>query len=100
METEKFESWAILELMGHRRLAGKVLESNIAGGVFLRIDIPDKDNKMTTQYYSPASVYCITPTTEDIARTIAIQNQPEPAYKWEFPQLVRGNNNDVEPFDD
>ena len=23
METEKFESWAILELMGHRRLAGK-----------------------------------------------------------------------------
>ncbi len=96
MENEKFETWAILELMGHRRLAGKVTETNIAGGAFLRIDIPSKDSKMTTQYYSPASIYCITPTTEEIARTIAINNQPEPAYKWEFPQLVKAHDSDLD----
>ncbi len=94
MENEKFESWAILELMGHRRLAGKVMETNIAGGAFLRIDIPGKDDKNSTQFYSPASIYCITPTTEEIARTIAINNQPEPAYKWEFPQLVLRHDGD------
>jgi hypothetical protein len=88
MGNEKFDSWAILELMGHRRLAVKVMETNIAGGVFLRIDIPGKDSKYTSQFYSPASIYCITPTTEEIARAVAVNNQPEPAYKWEFPQLV------------
>ena len=37
---ETFEEWAVLELMGHRRLAGKVTEATIGGGAFLRIDIP------------------------------------------------------------
>ncbi len=89
MENDKFESWGILELMGHRRLAGKLMETNIAGGAFLRIDIPAKEGKQSSQFYSPASIYCITPTTEEIARAIAINNQPEPAYKWEFPQLAQ-----------
>lgn len=85
----KFEEWAILELMGHRRLAGKVTHAVIGGGAFLRIDVPNKDGDYSTQYYSPGAVYCITPTTEEIARTVAIQSQPEPVYHWEFPQLVQ-----------
>ena len=83
MET-KFEEWAILELMGHRRLAGKVTDAVIGGGAFLRIDIPNKDGNYTTQYYSPGSVYCLTPTTEEIARMVAKQSQPEPVYRWEL----------------
>ncbi len=63
-----FDCYAILELMGHRRLAGRVTDATIGGGSFLRIDIPTKDGKNITQFYSPASVYCISPTTEDIAR--------------------------------
>lgn len=35
-----FESWAILELMGHRRLAGYVREITLAGAGMLRIDVP------------------------------------------------------------
>lgn len=35
-----FESWAVLELMGHRRLAGFVREVTIAGAGLLRIDVP------------------------------------------------------------
>ena len=93
MET-KFEEWAILELMGHRRLAGKVTDAVIGGGSFLRIDIPAKNGQYSTQYYSPQSIYCITPTTEEIARGVAEQSQPQPVYRWEFPQLTMPTDNE------
>jgi hypothetical protein len=31
MESEKFESWAIVEIFGHTQIAGKVSEATIAG---------------------------------------------------------------------
>lgn len=56
---ERFEQWAILELMGHRRLAGMVTEQTIAGAAFLRIDVPasqdTEDITAVTQWYSPAA---------------------------------------------
>ncbi len=35
-----FADWVILELLGHRRLAGYLTEAQIAGESFLRLDIP------------------------------------------------------------
>lgn len=84
-DQEKFESYAILELMGHRKLAGKVSETTVFGGVLLRIDIPGTNGSYTTQFYSPQSIYCLTPTTEDIARKYAANNRPEPVAHWELP---------------
>jgi len=92
MNETKFEEWAILELMGHRRLAGKVTESAIGGGSFIRIDMPMKDGSSSTQFYSPGSIYCITPTTEAIAREVALASQPEPVSQWEFRQLVESKS--------
>lgn len=112
--------WAILELMGHRRLAGYVSEQEIAGAAFIRVDVPgtgpcqrcsgqgglqevDLDRRPVytedpcgacgglgaavhaTQYYSAAAVYCITPTTEAMARAVAIRNIPAPVQRWELP---------------
>lgn len=77
--------WAILELMGHRRLAGHVTEQEIAGTGFIRIDVPGRDDEpVATQFYAPASVYCLTPTTEAMARAIAIRDQPAPVQRWEL----------------
>ena len=50
MENSKFEEWAILELMGHRRLAGKITDAVIGGGAFLRIDIPMDEEKYIPFY--------------------------------------------------
>lgn len=86
-ETEIFKDWAILELMGHRRLAGMVTEQTIGGAAFIRIDIPGADGKSSTQFYSPAAVYAITPTTEELARAVAASSQPAPVQRWELPQL-------------
>lgn len=81
-----FEGWAILELMGHRRLAGYIAQQEIAGAAFLRIDVPAGNGQVAaTQFYAPAAVYCITPTTEEMAHKIAVMHQPTPVQRWELP---------------
>lgn len=83
-----FEGWAILELMGHRRLGGYVQEATVAGSGFLRIDVPGDGEPIASQFYSPSSVYCLTPTTEEMARAVAKRNQPEPVQRWELPRTT------------
>ena len=82
-----FEGWAILELMGHRRLAGHLTEAQIGGTTFLRLDIPARDGQgdVATQYYAPAAVYAITPTGEATARLVAAASRIEPVTRWELP---------------
>ena len=89
-KAETYEGWTILELMGHRRLGGHVREATIAGHGFLRIDVPGKDGMVATQFIPPSSVYCLTPTTEAMARAGAARNVPEPVARWELPQLPSG----------
>ena len=61
-QTEPFEGWAIVELMGHRQTAGKVSTVTIAGAEMLRVDTPGPDGvPLATQYYGGAAVYCLTP---------------------------------------
>lgn len=95
-EAAVFSEWAILELMGHRRLAGLLSEQEIAGKGFLRLDIPGEDSTVATQFYAPGAVYCITPTTEEVARSVAKANWSEPVTRYE---LDRGKGPyDEEPY--
>ena len=88
METQRdsIEGWAVLEILGHRRLGGYLREQQIAGAGFLRIDIPGPDGAAVTQFYSSASVYGITPCSEEAARAVALANQPAPVSPWEIRQ--------------
>lgn len=100
MDKSPFEGWAILELMGHRRLAGLVREQEIAGKGFLRIDVPEGESWAASQFYSPDAVYCLTPTTEEIARAIAAHARPEPAHRWELPAPARPSSGvEIDPDD-
>ncbi|MDD5094069.1 MAG: acetyltransferase [Dehalococcoidia bacterium] len=85
--SEVFEHWAILELMGHIRLGGKVTEEQRFGGTMGRIDIPDGNGGLITQYFGANAVFRLTPTTEDIARMVADRSMAAPIHSWEFPQL-------------
>jgi len=81
-----FEGFAVLELMGHRRLAGYVREATLAGGAFLRIDlIASEHGQEATQFYSPASVYALTPCTEEVARKVAERTWDTPARQLALP---------------
>lgn len=84
-----FEGWAILELMGHRRLAGYLSEVTIAGHGFVRLEIPagPDGEPAATQFYAPGSVYAITPTTERMARLV--RSRPQPVRSWEIPAPAR-----------
>ncbi len=85
MSATIFEQWAIVELMGHVRLAGKVTEEERFGAKLGRIDIP-KEAGFYTQYFGGSSVYRVTPVTEDIARAVA-KSVPEPVSRWELPSM-------------
>lgn len=90
MSEEQFEGWVILELMGHRRLAGYLREQQIGGASFLRLDVPGDDGAVATQFYSPSAVYCITPTTEDTANAVAKLTRVAPVQRWELPSAPDG----------
>lgn len=84
--TDKYEGWSIVELMGHRRLAGYVTEQEIAGAGMLRIDVPGEGDEVhASQFYSPSSLYCLTPVTEEVARGLAARTKPAPVQRWELP---------------
>lgn len=98
-EKQGFEGWAILELMGHRRLGGHVKVQELAGAPFFRIDVPSVEGEtFATQFYSPAAVYCMTPTTEETARAIAKREQPAPVHLYEL-ALERRRDRDEDEMD-
>lgn len=78
-----FESFCIVELMGHARIAGKVSEQVIAGTAMLRVDVPKTGRKEAfTKYYSPSAVYSITPTDEATAQRAAEAFDEAPIQPW------------------
>lgn len=87
MSTTAFEGWAIVEMMGHRRVAGRVSETEIAGAKLLRIDVPgDGADDFCTQFIGGAAIYCLTPTGEKEARAVAAASRPAPVTRFELPE--------------
>lgn len=81
-----FTEWCIVEMLGHRRLAGLLREVQLAGAGFLRLDIPEHDSDPArTQYLAPSSIYAIHPCTEATARRAAAAWRPQPVQRWELP---------------
>lgn len=88
MEEARFESWAIVELMGHRKIAGLVTEKIVAGVPLLRIDVPAVgESKGLTQFYGAQSIYCMTPTTKEICERFAAMRQEAPVSVYELKAL-------------
>lgn len=71
-EQNKFDQWAIVEVMGHRTYAGRVFDETIAGKGFLRIDVPETPTTQAwTKLLGVDSIYAITPCSEQTARQSA-----------------------------
>lgn len=54
----------------------------------LRLDVKSLDDEAQpgiTQFYGGGSVYCLTPTTEAIARGLGQRLQPAPVHAYELP---------------
>lgn len=83
-DTEQYEGWAIIEIMGRRRIIGHVTRQTMFGRDFMRVDLPT--DPPATQFYGGDAIYCLTPTTEEFARDIAKLNHIAPVQRWELPR--------------
>ena len=85
-EELKSDFWAIVEVMGHRRFAGLVGEKVIGGQSFVRIDIPEcgPDKPAFTKLFGGASIYCISPVSEQLARIAAARSYVPPVSEYDL----------------
>lgn len=89
-EKQPFEHYALVELFGHQRIAGKVTEAEIGGGKFLRVDVPALGElQALTRFYGPAAIYGITPVTEETALALAKRFGVQPVAAWDARQLLQ-----------
>lgn len=84
-QNEKFEAWALVELFGHQRIAGRVTEQAIGGCNFLRVDVPAlPDLPGYTRLFGQGAIYGITITTEDIATKLAANMRAKPIQPYDI----------------
>lgn len=67
-----FDSWAIVDVMGHQRFIGRVTEQVIAGQGFIRVDVPDVEGEdpgaiSFTKVMGAKSIYMIEPVSKETA---------------------------------
>lgn len=80
--TEQPERWAIVALMGHRQVAGRVSEEMFAGTPMCRVDIPLAEGSFSTRLFGGAALYEVTYVSEEVARAIAARQPAHPISEW------------------
>lgn len=94
------DEWAIVELFGHIRTAGRVSEVERFGVKLMRLDIPGDDGDfVATQLIGGAALYRVTPTTEDTARRVAALGRPAPVKAWQLSAVPHRDEPDDEEVD-
>lgn len=89
MTPEKFEVYAIVELFGHNKIAGKVTEQTLGGATMLRIDVPDtKSQPAFTRFMHINAVYAINPVTEEVATQYAENLKVMPIQSWDAREVL------------
>jgi len=87
-ELNESVNYAIVELMGHKVVAGKVSKSEMLGAPLLRIDVPETSAfPEFTQLYGTAAIYGVTYVSEEVARKAAEAMKVNPVSVY-VPDLV------------
>jgi hypothetical protein len=74
-DENKFDLWAVVELFGHQRIAGRVTEQVIAGQGFIRVDVPATGDQIGfTRMFGPGAIYSIIPTMQEIVTAFVREN--------------------------
>lgn len=105
MDDKQDDVWAIVELMGHVKLAGKLTEVERFGVKMGRLDLPQREEgcpdcqlegktcgscqrRFVTQLFGGQSVYRITIVSEEVARHVNRSTSPAPVLPWDFPKQL------------
>jgi hypothetical protein len=99
MASEAFEGWAIVELMGRRRIAGYVTaDAPLLQATRLQVDIYDGDApRPAAAQFTSYPVYCLTPCTEALARHLGRQalKTEMPVAQWQLPRAIEPPDDDL-----
>lgn len=88
LEGNNQDLWAVVELMGHKIVAGLVSKSEILGIPLLRVDVPATTAfPEFTQQFGGASIYCVTFVSEEVARRTAESIKANPVNVY-APDLI------------
>lgn len=80
---DSYSGFAVVELYGHRKVAGRVAPVQQFGTEMLRVDVPGADGEtIITQFYGGSSIYGLTPCSEETARRVVAQT-------YDLPDLVK-----------
>lgn len=102
---EKFETWAIVEVMGFKKYAGHVSEQIIGSTSLLRVDVPQvsDDHPAFCKLIGVGSIYAITPCDEATARKVArvlSSENPLPVYIPNEQLRITSGTAERPPYDD
>lgn len=87
MDEQQSSNWAIVELFGHKTLAGRVTKDTSLFPL-LRIDVPATEAAPEfTAEYGPSAIYGITYVSEEVARRTAQAIKANPVVVYN-PDLV------------
>jgi len=98
MRESTFDTWALIELFGHSRIAGLVTEQALGGSALIRVDVPAlpargdiQAQPAFTRYFGIAAIYSLTPVSEDLATAAADSMRVHPVEIYmATPQLRAG----------
>ncbi|WP_225031773.1 hypothetical protein [Paraburkholderia sp. XV] len=93
--SEKFDQWAIIELFGHQRIAGRVTEQTIGGCSFVRVDVPAFEavgsiaaTQAFTKLFGQGAIYAVNFVDEDAARLVGSQIRVQPIDEWSVRRAI------------
>jgi hypothetical protein len=92
METKNtLNCWAVVELMGHQRIAGQVTEQSVAGVQMLKVDVPAVGEVPAyTRFLGGGAIYAINPVDEEtcIGWVKSIAGNASPIVSWDGKQII------------
>ena len=99
--SETAPEYAVIEIFGHRRLAGRIMEVEQYGTKLLRIDVPKDgkfENGFTSQMYGGASLFSVTPC--DLGTVEKINKPYEPVGRLTYKEPDEEDGPHPEELDD
>lgn len=89
MENKTLDLFAVVELFGHTKMAGRVTERTVGSAAFIQVDVPETDQQPSySRLLNPSAIYAINPVTEEIAKHMAGQIQSKPIETWDARQML------------
>jgi hypothetical protein len=88
MNNEAPELWAVVDLFGHQRIAGKVSEYSL-GEIFIRVDVPSVNGTPGfTRLFGAKAIYSISFVDRDVALAVAEKLGVVPVMPYDVASLI------------